>query len=316
MPTLEQQQTARKTYLGGSEIAAAMGVSKWTTPLALWAEKTGKLPDDPLRNSEAMEIGLELQEYVARKFERRTGKKLRADQQELVHPAYPYLRGHADYIVLNEDATFDSKTTSAYQLKAWEGETIPLDYVLQQNWYMGLKKALNLKGWQSAYLGVLIGGQRFLWKQFAFDPALFDEQVASAVKFWTAFVEQDVMPVAMANDQDLLVQLFPAEQGPLRLLNVSGDQAHDVDTLLTRRASSLRQIKTEELIVEDCEAKLKQAIGETGGLVTARHRVTWQLQTSKRLDYARLRLDGIYNQYCRDTSTRALRVTNTEVANG
>ena len=34
----------RATGIGGSEAAAAMGLSRWKTPLRLWHEKTGKTP--------------------------------------------------------------------------------------------------------------------------------------------------------------------------------------------------------------------------------------------------------------------------------
>ena len=72
--TREDWLAERMRGIGGSEIAAVMGLSRWKSPLAVWAEKTNKLPDDPLKQSEIMEIGLELEEYVAQKFEKRTGK--------------------------------------------------------------------------------------------------------------------------------------------------------------------------------------------------------------------------------------------------
>jgi len=40
-----------------------MGLSRWKTPLSLWAEKTGQLSNE-LSNFEAAEIGTELEDYV------------------------------------------------------------------------------------------------------------------------------------------------------------------------------------------------------------------------------------------------------------
>ena len=41
----------RHLYIGGSDIAKVMGLSRWGTPLSLWAEKTGKPTRDLLANS-------------------------------------------------------------------------------------------------------------------------------------------------------------------------------------------------------------------------------------------------------------------------
>lgn len=47
----------RNTFIGGSEIAAVMGLSRWKTPLALCAEKIGLLQPKDLSDVEAVEIG-------------------------------------------------------------------------------------------------------------------------------------------------------------------------------------------------------------------------------------------------------------------
>ena len=67
----------RSKIIGGSDIAAVMGLSRWKTPLSLWAEKTGRVQNG-LSNFEAAEIGTELEEYVSRKFEKKTGIKLKS----------------------------------------------------------------------------------------------------------------------------------------------------------------------------------------------------------------------------------------------
>ena len=63
----------RRQYIGGSDIAAVMGMSRWKTPLTLWLEKTGEIESTTNSNNEAVELGRELEDFVAKKFTRVTG---------------------------------------------------------------------------------------------------------------------------------------------------------------------------------------------------------------------------------------------------
>ncbi len=86
----------RSKIIGGSEIAAVMGLDKYTTPLKLWAVKTGQIPKDP--DNEYMELGNELEDFVAKKFEKKSGKKVRRDTREFAHKQYPYMVAHIDQV--------------------------------------------------------------------------------------------------------------------------------------------------------------------------------------------------------------------------
>src|SRR3990167_7022217 len=166
----------RKSFLGGSDIAAVMGLSRWKTPLSLWAEKTGKIQNE-LSNFEAAEIGTELEEFVCRKFTKKTGIALRVDNRTFVHKKYPYMVAHIDRWVTGQDALFEAKTCSAWVEKKWAGDEIPVNYVLQLNWYLGIV------GKKTGYIAVLIGGQKFLHKQIQFDKDLFEKEVEASKDF-------------------------------------------------------------------------------------------------------------------------------------
>ena len=58
----------RRNYIGGSDIAAILGMSRWKTPLKLWLEKTGEVEPDDLSENEAVQLGIELEDFVAQKF--------------------------------------------------------------------------------------------------------------------------------------------------------------------------------------------------------------------------------------------------------
>lgn len=76
----------RKSGLGGSDVAAVVGVSKWTSAYALWAAKSGLIPDD-FSDSEAMEWGRLLEPVIREKFAAK----------------------HPEWTVINTNATFRSQ---------------------------------------------------------------------------------------------------------------------------------------------------------------------------------------------------------------
>lgn len=265
--------SARDLQIGGSEIAAIMNMSPYDTPLSLWARKTKKLPPSELSNFEAAEIGSELEEYVARKFTRKTGIKLRVDNRTFSHPKYPYMVGHIDRWVVGEDALFEAKTCSAWLEKHWEGEEIPQQYILQVIWYLGLLKK------RIAHIAVLIGGQKFRTKQVEFDAALFEMMVEKARIFMEEYVLKDVAPMATEGDSETLMQMFPSSIENNVILE--GALAAEMEVLLTDRSGALESKKHLAAELEEIEARIKQILGPNEAAETPGWRVSWKTVNKK-----------------------------------
>lgn len=264
----------RAKFVGGSDVAGIMGLSRWQTPLSVWAEKTGRVQRDLLGNFEAAEIGKELEEYVSRKFEKKTGIKLRRDSRDFKHPKCEYMVGHIDRLVLDGESIFEAKTCTAWKEKEWAGEEIPQEYIVQVMWYMGLAKR------QRGYIAVLIGGQKFLWKEIQFDQILFDKMFESVKSFWEEFIIPDVMPMACGQDDELLGDLYPIGT-PEKTLRLEGENAERVNQWFEERAGAIEVIKEAEKADAECKAKIKQLLGECEILETDQYRATWKLINKK-----------------------------------
>jgi putative phage-type endonuclease len=78
---------ARKPFVGGSEVAALLGLSPWKTPVDLFLDKTGRRSDEQ-EPSEALRLGTELEDYAARRYTETTGRQVR-------NYGYMVTRGHA-----------------------------------------------------------------------------------------------------------------------------------------------------------------------------------------------------------------------------
>lgn len=64
----------RAKGIGGSDAGIILGVNKFRTPFELWLEKTGQVEPQETDN-EAIYWGNQMENVVAKEFEKRTGKK-------------------------------------------------------------------------------------------------------------------------------------------------------------------------------------------------------------------------------------------------
>lgn len=279
----------RKNSIGGSDIASVMGLSRWKSPLQLWAEKTGKIESKDLSEVEAVQLGIELEDFVARKFAATAGLKVRRDRRTFKHPDYDYMVAHIDRRIVGTDKLLECKTCSAYKDKEWEGEEIPQEYILQTIWYEGLL------GMSRGYLAVLIGGQKFIWKDLEFDKELYEQMVAKAKDFWEINVKQDIPPIATAGDGDTLLSLY--KDTSENILTLDEEQQAKVNLLLTQRQEAMAYIKANSAVKDDIESKIKQMLGECIIGETEKFKFTWKSQENKRLDTARIKVAGLYDKY-------------------
>ncbi len=264
--------------IGGSDIAAICGVSRFSTPLKAWAVKKGLYQ---IEKTEAMEIGTELEEYVARKFQERTGVKVRRKNEALRHKEYEYLIGHVDRITA-DGGILEVKTTNAYAAKDWE--TYPVEYEYQLNWYLGL--AGKTKG----YFAALIGGQKIVIREYQFNQQLFQTEVESAIDFYNNYLLKDIPPVALAGDYDTVNVVYPLK-----------DETVQFDAETERIVDEIQSLKIEIKQLTDkkdeLEVKLKQLIGGATIARGEKYTVTQTVQKRKIVDTERLKKDGLYDNY-------------------
>ena len=182
----------RRKTIGGSDAAGIVGLSRYATPYTVWADKTGRLPEQ--EDNEAMRQGRELEEYVAKRWEEATGKRVRRSNALLYNPSYPFAHADIDRTVLGEDAGLECKTTSALNLRQFRNVEFPEQYYVQCVHY------LAVTGCQRWYLAVLVFGRGFFTFTLERDQAEIDALMAAEERFW-ALVEQDTPPACKPSIQ-------------------------------------------------------------------------------------------------------------------
>lgn len=279
----------RTKYIGGSDIGAILGLSRFRTPLEVWMEKTGKelkrVDSLPLR------FGFFAEAFVAGEYARSTGFELLHDESIFVHPEHSFMSAHIDRFVLDgvgaaPSRILECKTASPFTsgTKSEWGEVgsdeVPMSYLCQCIWYMAIT------GIEYCDLAVLFGNSDFRIYEIDRDQALEEMVIGKATAFWHDYVLKDTPPPiqSIADCQTLFSKGNPD-------LSIEA-QAETLE--LTRR---LQLLNTEIGVREEEISSIKQSIMSQMGqaeLLTYQGKTlaTWKApKPSLRLDSKQLEAD-------------------------
>ena len=299
----EDWEKLRSTTIGGSDAAAILGMNPHKSPYALWAEKTGKVIPEDVSQKEAVRLGTDLEEYVARRFTEATGKKVRRENYTVFRDDMPYAHANYDRIVIGERAGLEIKTTNVLNLKKFKNGEYPANYYVQCCHY------LLVSGLDRWYLAVLVLGVGF--KVFTIER---DEAELSALKmaeenFWYQ-VQNDLPPEIDGMDStiDALNETFPVSD-PDTEMDLTGCA---VDLAILDECT--QQIKALEEKKAAAQARIMEAMGtaERGGYGS--YRVTWKSQKRQTFDRKRFEKENgaIPEAYLKTSESRTFRFKKDE----
>ena len=290
-------QVDRTKFIGSSEVAGVLGLSRWTTPLKIWSIKTGAIEAEDISGKEFVEWGTRLENVVAEKFAEKNNVKLMAYKKRYVHKKYPFLQMELDRLIVGTDEIVEVKTCTEWKAKEWD-ENIPQEYILQ------VMFALCLSGRKIGHLAVLIGGNKYREKTILFDEELYNDMIKKCVYFWEEHVLKNVPPMAVGDDNTFMVDLYP--ENKTEDLKVANEEVESWIAHLQETKMHIKEMKKE---ADEMESKIKQVIGETAGLKTEKYVVTWKTQNgAPKYLKAQMINDGVFEEYTEETTRRVMRV--------
>lgn len=286
----------RKKGIGGSDVGAICGINKYKSPIAVYLDKIGELPDED-QQSESAYWGTILEDMVAKEFEIRTGKKVRRKNAMLRHPEYPWMMANVDRLVVGERALLECKTTSAYMNSEWIDDKVPESYILQCQHYMAVM------GFEKCYIAVLVGGNNFVWKLIERDEEIIQYLIDIEKNFWINHVEKRVPPEIDGSEasSEILKILYPeALEGSEVLLD------YEAGELVQKRVELKEQEKELKDQLNEVENKLKAKLGKNETGKVDNFKITWKTVNSSKLDTKALKENhlDIYEKYCKVSSYR------------
>jgi putative phage-type endonuclease len=281
----------RTKYLGGSDIGAILGFSKYRTALDVWLEKTSRVVNEV--DNLPVRFGTFAESFVASEYATQTGFSLVHSETGVVHPQYPYMVGHIDRYIFESSDDIDQelfhpdgtcaaahllecKTASPFNQSDW-GELgtdeVPMSYLVQCLWYLAIT---NL---ERCDVAVLFGNSDFRIYEVYRDKELEELIISKAAAFWNDFVQLDTPPPAQCEAD--YQQLFKKEVAGK---TVEADQS--VCELTNKLQLLNSEIKSKELEISQIKQAIMGQMGEAE-LLTYQGQVlaTWKSpKQSYRLD--------------------------------
>ncbi|MFB5148015.1 lambda-exonuclease family protein [Burkholderia orbicola] len=255
----EDWLAVRRTGIGGSDAAAAVGLNPYMSPLELWLDKTGRadgLPGpDPDDTSSPTYWGTLLEPIVAASYTKQTGNRVRRINAVLRHPTIPFMLANLDREIVGvpDVQILECKTAGEFGARLWR-EGVP-EYVQIQ-----VQHQLAVTGKSAADVAVLICGQALEVHRIERDDGLIARLIELEARFWR-FVESDTPPPADGSESAdrALRHLYP---GHGETIDFSDDQR------LSSAFADLVAVRAEIETRQQLEAQFKQAIQEAMGDAT------------------------------------------------
>lgn len=187
----------RRRGIGGSDVAAIMGVSPFRTARDIYYDKLNIAavePDDS--NWVALEVGHLLEDLVARIFQKKTGLRVYQIKKMFYHPVYQFMLADVDYFVELQDGTtaiLEIKTTNYNAKDNWwmgEHEIVPEYYELQGRHYMAIMDV------DQVFFCCLYGNteDEVIIRHVRRDAAIEAEMIYLEQEFWMENVQKKIPP--------------------------------------------------------------------------------------------------------------------------
>jgi putative phage-type endonuclease len=280
---------ARRKLMTGSKAPAALRVAgSYMSALQVWAEMTGKIQPDDIGDREYVEWGNILEEPIAQKYVKITGRPL-IDHGRFalrINPDRPWQGCTIDrelplpfLAVLGvvevpyptytkgTPGSLSIKNAGEYRKKDWEEEP-PIVHQVQ------FQHELSVLGWAWGSFAVLIGGNKFHWMDRPRNDRFISYLVEREEEFMD-LVLRDIPPDPDASDstKEVLLRLYPRDTGESIVLPEKAAEWAE------RRRALKDQEKAISEELQGIDNQIKAAIGQaTIGLLPDGSGFSWKSQ--------------------------------------
>lgn len=174
--------TLREKRIGGSDVGAILGVNPYKSIIDVYIDKT---EGSTFKGNNATHWGHMLEGTIIKEFASRHKELQVFDAPFSI--VDNFLIANLDAVLRDKEngdfGVLEIKTTSLWNKKEWEEDTIPQSYYAQVQHY------LMLSGYKFAYVAVLIGGQEY--KEFKVERS--EEDIALIREKATEFYKENIL---------------------------------------------------------------------------------------------------------------------------
>lgn len=268
----------RYNGIGGSEMAAVLGISKYQSAYDLWQVKTGR--KEPFAGNDMTHWGQLLESAVADEYAKVTGEKIRVSRKHYQSKECPWLVGNVDRLIVKNDqhdtkileckTCTDDSAVDEDGIKEWgqgntyhpktgkllkADDTVPFNYLVQVQHYM------CITGYNEVDLAVLFMRTR----DFRIYTIERNEQIIETIKqaseeFWRGVLTDNAPAMTDEDRLNRFTETVPSEE------YIQAPSEDILQTVGMLKDIKERIIKLEEQ-KEQFEQEIKLYIGDKKGLM-------------------------------------------------
>jgi putative phage-type endonuclease len=246
----------RMSGVGGSDSAAALGLSPYKTTYELWLEKTKQLAAEDIDGLERIQFGRIMEDIIAREYARRNDVKVRRRNQIVKHSKYPWMLANVDRIVEGARRGLECKNVDGMAFRSGEwgepgSDQVPEHYLMQCHHYMIV---LDYPEW---HLAACVGGNRLETFVIRRDAELEEMIVEGEHEFWRRVEKHDAPepdythPTTLA----LLKRMYTGTDGGEIQFDADMENWHRVKQMADAR------VKEYEAVSDGAKAHMLRAMG-------------------------------------------------------
>ena len=290
----EQFLLDRKQGIGGSDVAAIMGLSPWSTPLDVYNDKINPVLVEEELNDD-LKRGIRVEKYILQEYSETTNEAIEINLPPLIDKEYPFIRGNADAKVVGQNVLVEAKSTKA-PISTWNAG-IPEYYKTQVAYYAMLADADRVD------IPVLFSGWTYgcftYWRDLEFEAQIKE----AVINFWQNHIVKGIAPAPTSIEE--LQIAYP---------NIDVAKTIKADDNIRQIVSELQEASAKRKELEKLEQKLKTHIqvymGDAGLLDAGFCKVSLKNRSANRFNTEALKIENpeIYQNYLAESSYRILQI--------
>jgi len=292
----------RTQGLGGSDIPALLGFSKWKSPLDLYLEKTGEKENDITSKQNIrhiLDMGKMLEPYVIQSFQEEEGTKVIRQQERIFHPKHKFLWGTIDGMCGN--LVIEVKTTASY-VEGWKN-SIPLHVLAQVAYYSYLLNSAGAK-----IIVMFRDSGEIRTYSYQRNQASEEQMIKLAVEFWDSVCKKTPpVPTSYAECRLLFKNVIPDK----KVIATSEDTA-----IIAKMLYLKKEIDEKEKAYDALKTSICNKLEDAPLLVDAQGNclVTWKERNSSRLSTEALKTvyPVVYNECLLKSTVRNFSIKASE----
>lgn len=289
--------------LGGSEVAAVLGMNQYETPFSIWKKKVAD--EIEVEENDYMTFGIFVEPAIIAWYNKRTKNNAIKDTFIRIHPKYDCLFTSLDGVIHdefgNEIGLVECKSTTQRNYENWEKDTEDCVQGIPLYHYCQVQHEMSITGLPWCDLAILITDRRQLKiKRILRDDEYIEKQNTALVMWWNAHVVPMIPPEMTAKEISYLE--------PMMGSFVEADEETYTNLQLLKKAQI--NLKDAEETVDKIKSEIIKKINDKetliyGGEIVATYKM--QSRASLQTDLIKKEEPDIYERYKKVSSRRVLR---------